>query len=232
MSEFERVGERVAHALGGVSDDCYESVRNSFLDRAGGVEVLTPRRKRWLLVGTCLAVAAGSGAIWREELLTLASSEVSPENAEDLWLEGPKHGAPTRVELGDGAHVDLVAGTRSRVHRGGDGRTRVTLEGGVIEVRVGAEGSQRWSFYAGPYLAKTSGGEFFINYQPASSRIQTGVTSGRLRISGGPLGADSVVLEPGQRLSAGAGSIVVGSLTEPSNDDLDGSTANEGPQGP
>lgn len=215
MNKFEQVGERVAHALGGVSDDCYESARTAFLSRAARVRVLTPRHRRWLLIGAALGAVVCAGAIWREELLAVLSPDVSAINAEDLWLEGPKHGAPTRVELGDGAHIDLVAGTRSRVHRAGDGRTRVTLEGGVIEVRVGADDSQKWSFYAGPYLAKTNGGEFFINYQPALSRIQTGVTSGRLRVSGGPLGSDSVVLETGQRLSAGEGSIVVGRLIEP-----------------
>lgn len=214
MNDFERLGERVAHSLGGVSDDRFDGVRALFLQRA---RLGRPRaRYRWVALALGItALGVGAGTLWGHRLLAQRASSHSPATAEDLWLEGPKHGAPTRVELGNGAHIDLVAGTRSRVHRSSEGRTRVTLEGGVIEMRVMADEGQKWSFYAGPFLAKTPGGEFFLNYEPAEGGIVAGVTSGRLRISGGPLGADSVALEAGQRLSAGGGSILVSSLADP-----------------
>ena len=218
MTEFERLGSRIAHALGGVSDERFEDVRLSFLDRSA--KVAKWRSRRWVLVSTALVgglLLLGAGA-WSYVIHAReAAGSTSPLTAEDLWLEGPKHGAPTRVELGNGAHIDLVAGTRARVHRSGDGRTRVTLEGGVIEVLVSDADAARWSFYAGPYLAKTGGGGFFLNYQPGAATLEAGVTSGRLRVSGGPLGTDSVALEPGQRLSAGEGNIAVNRLTPPAD---------------
>ena len=211
-TDFERLGERIAGALGGVPDDRFESVRASFLRRVGGVHAR--RVYRWVVLGLVVTgVGLGTGAVWGYKL-SFWDTPSSPSTAEDLWLEGPKHGAATRVELGNGAHIDLVAGTRSRVHRDSDGRTRVTVEGGVIEMHVEANESQKWSFYAGPFLAKTAGGEFFLNYQPSQGGIVAGVSSGWLRISGGPLGADSVSLEAGQRLSAGGGSILVSSLQD------------------
>lgn len=215
MSEFERLGERVAHGLGGVSDERFEAVRASFMQRAGRASRRSKRRRTlFALAAACGVLAVGLLAIAYAFVPDVGQGSAHVQQAEDLWLEGPKHGAPTRVELGNGAHIDLVAGTRSRVYRAGDGRTRVTLEGGVIEVLVSRDEAAQWAFYAGPYLAKTAGGEFFLNYQPASGTIEAGVTSGRLRVSGGPLGTDSVTLETGQRISAGAGSIVVSSLQD------------------
>ncbi|SRR5690606_11818990 len=216
MTEFERLGSRIAQALGGVSEERFEDVRLSFLEKAGKLaKWRAKRRVLWamavLLGCSLLAVGAWMYMVHAPNAPTTAS----PLTAEDLWLEGPKHGAPTRVELGNGAHIDLVAGTRARVHRSGDGRTRVTLEGGVIEVLVSDADAARWSFYAGPYLAKTTGGGFFLNYQPTVASLEAGVTSGLLRVSGGPLGTDSVALERGQRLSAGEGNIAVNRLTLP-----------------
>ncbi len=213
-NEFERLGERVADALGGVSDERFEGVRNAFMNRASRAGVRRAKQLLWTLGGLTLALALVASMAWGYERWASARAE-TPTTAEDLWLEGPKHGAPTRVELGGGAHVDLLAGTRCRVHRLGDGRTRVTLEGGVIEVMVGEIDSDTWSFYAGPYLVKTVGGEFYLNYQAVQGAIQAGVTSGRLRLSGGPLGTDSVTLEAGQRLSAVEGSVEVNRLDDP-----------------
>jgi ferric-dicitrate binding protein FerR (iron transport regulator) len=214
VKDFERLGDRVADGLGGVPEAQFEHVRQSFIQRA----MRAPRRQprtRWLRL---LAATAAGAALIGAAALTLvqrndsAARAASAVTAEDLWLEGPKHGAPTRVELGSGAHVDLVAGTRSRVHRTRDGRTRVTLEGGVIEVMVSPGAGNSWSFFAGPYLAKTQGGEFFLNYQPSVGTIEAGVTSGSLRLSGGALGTDSVTLESGQRLGAADDGISVSSL--------------------
>ena len=211
-NDFERLGGRIARALGGIPDERFETVRGSFLRRVVGVRHRRIYRWAFLLL-MVVGIGLGAGAVWGYRW-SLGDNATSPSTAEDLWLEGPKHGAATRVELGNGAHIDLVAGTRSRVHRDSDGRTRVTVEGGVIEMRVEPNESQKWSFYAGPFLAKTTGGEFFLNYQPSPGTIVAGVTSGWLRISGGPLGADSVSLEAGQRLSAGGGSILVSSLQD------------------
>lgn len=210
MNEFRRLGERVAEGLGGVSDQRYEDVRVAFLDEAPLVAV-RHRRHRVLLVaallGACLLAAGGT---W---YLVGAKRTATPAAvAEDLWLEGPKHGAPTRVELGAGAHIDLVAGTRARVYRNDNRRTRVTLEGGVIEVLVSGEDGRNWSFLAGPYLAQTTASEFFLSYQPSAGTLEAGVSSGQLRLSGGQLASESVQLKTGQRLRAGEGSVLVGGL--------------------
>jgi ferric-dicitrate binding protein FerR (iron transport regulator) len=214
VKEFDRLGERIAHGLGGVSDEQFENVRVAFITRAARVS-RRHRKHWWLLIAATIAVVGLGGiAFWLLGARTTASTTATAATAEDLWLEGPKHGAPTRVELGNGAHIDLVAGTRSRVHRTRDGRTRVTLEGGVIEVMVSSDDGRNWSFFAGPHLAKSQGGEFFLNYQPSAGTLEAGVTSGILRISGGPLGVDSVSLEAGQRLTAANGGISVSSLNE------------------
>jgi len=209
MSDFERVGERIAEGLGGISDERYDAVRVAFLKQA---PALTRRRRdKQLLViaASVLLVGLAGLAIWR---FSLRAATQGAAQTDDLWLEGPKYGAPTRVELGAGAHIDLVVGTRARVYRSG-GRTRVTLEGGVIEVLISNEDGH-WSFLAGPYLAQTASGEFFLTYQPGAGTLEAGVTSGTLRVSGGQLATDSVQLQPGQRLRAGEGSVVVGALND------------------
>lgn len=212
MSEFERVGERIAEGLGGISDARYDAVRIAFLKQA---PPLTRRRRgRKVLAVLASVLFAGSTAVGIWYLSQRSSGSPNSAQAEDLWLEGPKYGAPTRVELGAGAHIDLVVGTRARVYRSGGGRTRVTLEGGVIEVAVGTESGNHWSFLAGPYLAQTSAGEFFLTYQPGAGTLEAGVTSGTLRVSGGQLATDSVQLQAGQRLRAGEGTVVVGALNE------------------
>lgn len=216
MSNFERVGERIADGLGGISDERYEAVRDAFLKRAPALtRRRTDKKKIFLAAGALLAGLCVLG-LWS------FSSRVEPQpgsaQAEDLWLEGPKYGAPTRVELGAGAHIDLVVGTRARVYRNGGGRTRVTLEGGAIEVLVSNEDGRHWSFLAGPYLAQTGAGEFFLTYQPGAGTLEAGVSSGSLRVSGGQLATDSVVLHAGQRLEAGEGSVVVGALNDQQRD--------------
>ena len=210
MSEFERVGERVAEGLGGISDERYDAVRAAFLKRAPSLTRRRPDRKVVVIAAGALLASLAVFGVWY--FAFRAETAPSPPQVEDLWLEGPKYGAPTRVELGAGAHIDLVAGTRARVYRGGGGRTRVTLEAGAIEVLVGNEGGRHWSFLAGPYLAQTVSGEFFLTYQPSAGTLEAGVTSGTLRVSGGQLAADSVQLQAGQRLRAGDGSVVVGAL--------------------
>jgi ferric-dicitrate binding protein FerR (iron transport regulator) len=213
VNEFERVGERVAEGLGGVSDDRYDAVRVAFLKQAPAV-TRRHRKRRSLVILVGVAIVGLAGAAGWQFWLRSERASAQP-NVEDLWLEGPKSGAPTRVDLGAGAHVDLVAGTRARVYRNGGGRTRVTLEGGAIDVVVGTEGERSWSFLAGPYLAQATRGEFLLSYQPASGMLEAGVTSGALHLSGGQLGADSVQLARGQRLRAGEGSVVVGGLNDP-----------------
>jgi len=213
VNEFERVGERVAEGLGGVSDDRYDAVRVAFLKQA---PALTRRHgKRRSLVIAVGLVFVGLAGVWGWQHWLRGERSMGRPNVEDLWLEGPKYGPPTRVELGPGAHIDLVAGTRARVYRNGGGRTRVTVEEGAIEVLVDTQDERNWSFLAGPYLAQASQGEFVLRYQPGSGKLEAGVTSGALHVSGGQLGADSVQLVHGQRLRAGAGSVVVGGLNDP-----------------
>lgn len=212
MSEFDRVGERVAEGLGGISDERYEAVRVAFLKQAPR---LTRRRKRAKVfaVAACVLIASLAGVgIWH--LAFRAEAHSSTAQAEDLWLEGPKYGAPTRVALGAGAHIDLMVGTRARVYRSGGGRTRVTLEAGAIEVLVSSEAGRQWSFLAGPYLAQTGAGEFFLAYQPDVGAFEAGISAGSLRVSGGQLATDSVQLQAGQLLRAGEGSVVVSALSD------------------
>ncbi|HEY6724631.1 MAG TPA: hypothetical protein VI197_11395 [Polyangiaceae bacterium] len=210
MNDFERVGERVAEGLGGISDERYDAVRVTFLKQA---PALTRRRADKKALGIAASVLlAGVAGLGAWHFAFRAQGAPAAARAEDLWLEGPKYGAPTRVELGAGAHIDLVVGTRARVYRNGGGRTRVTLEGGAIDVQVSDQGGQHWSFLAGPYLAQTTAGAFFLTYQPGAGTLEAGVTSGTVRVSGGQLAADSVQLQAGQRLRAGEGSVVVGAL--------------------
>lgn len=212
MSDFERVGERVAEGLGGISDERYEAVRVAFLKQAPPLTRRRADRKALVIAASVLFAGLGGLGVWHFVFRTAAAP--SSAAAEDLWLEGPKYGAPTRVELGAGAHIDLVVGTRARVYRSGGGRTRVTLEGGAIEVLVSKEGGRHWSFLAGPYLAQTAAGEFFLTYQPGAGTLEAGVTSGTVRVSGGQLATDSVQLQAGQQLRAGEGSVVVGALSD------------------
>lgn len=212
MNDFERVGERVAEGLGGISDERYDAVRGAFLKQAPRLTRRRADKKALLLAGSLLLAGLAGLGLWH--FAFRAEAGPSAAQAEDLWLEGPKYGAPTRVELGAGAHIDLVVGTRARVYRSGGGRTRVTLEGGAIEVRVSSEGGRHWSFLAGPYLAQTTAGEFFLTYQPGDGTLEAGVTAGTVRVSGGQLATDSVQLQAGQRLQASERSVVVGALNE------------------
>lgn len=212
MNDFERVGERVAEGLGGISDERYDAVRVAFLKQVPSLTRRRAGKKIVVIAASVLLAGLGGVGLWHFWFRTDAGA--SPAQAEDLWLEGPKYGAPTRVELGAGAHIDLVVGTRARVYRSGGGRTRVTLEGGAIEVQVSSESGRHWSFLAGPYLAQTAAGEFFLTYQPGAGTLEAGVTSGTVRVSGGQLATDSVQLQAGQRLQAGEGSVVVGALNE------------------
>lgn len=207
MIDYEGLGGRVAETTSKVPDEDLNRVRASFLDRA------RPRRRRWIWYAAlfvCGSAAVAGGYVGYRQLQL---HHTAPEStSEDLWLEGPKYGAPTRVELGSGAHLDLLAGTRARVHRLAGGENRVTLEGGVIEVLVSQSSSHDWSFYAGPYLITTTGSEFFLNYQPAMGTLEVGVRAGQTQVNGGQLGRDSLAVGEGQRLTAGGGSVTVGTL--------------------
>lgn len=212
MSDFERVGERVADGLGGISDERYEAVRVAFLKQAPRLTRRRTQKRVFAIAASALIASLAGVGIWHLAFRAEVRSDAA--QAEDLWLEGPKYGAPTRVALGAGAHIDLMVGTRARVYRSGGGRTRVTLEAGAIEVLISNEAGRHWSFLAGPYLAQTTAGEFFLAYQPGAGGLEAGITSGSLRVSGGQLATDSVQLQAGQLLRAGEGSVVVSALSD------------------
>jgi TolA-binding protein len=135
-----------------------------------------------------------------------AESPIPAVPIEDRWLEAALE-ADLSVPLADGSEVRVGRGAKGRLQRFSPRRVRVTVESGRMDLTVRPGVGNEWSVHAGAYRVNVIGTEFFVNYRPDADSVEVGVAHGRVSVSGGHLGNETVTLGPGNRLRAERGSV-------------------------
>lgn len=108
--------------------------------------------------------------------------------------------AAVPIRFADGSTVELQSGGRATVVRATRGHVDVHLRSGRLKARVEPRRSAAWTFEAGQYRVHVVGTELSIAWTPGVGRAVVGVTHGRVRVSGGHLSSDGVMVAAGEEL--------------------------------
>lgn len=123
--------------------------------------------------------------------------EAGNVDASGQVLGGP-NGAS--IHFSDGSLVALEPFARTRVEDVTALGGRVRLEHGSARVAITKRPRASWSIEAGPYVVQVTGTAFDVSWSEADQSLKVGMESGSVVVKG-PLVADGLPLQKGQRLS-------------------------------
>jgi hypothetical protein len=210
MSPFENLGRAVVKELGEPPESRAERQRERLL-RALTVRRPTAGQRApwWVAAAAAVLMVVGWGVVRRVPVATTASVPADSAAAAmpDVWLEGANQ--PKPVVLDRDATVLLSATGRARMQQFGERERQLTIENGRLDVDLDPKTRARWSFLAGAYRVDVLGTVFSVDYEPNSGSVEVAVTRGTVRVSGGALGAQQVILEAGQRFRAAGATVQV-----------------------
>jgi TolA-binding protein len=209
MNEQASLGEIVARELGNEpAPERLRAQRERFVNEAGTAQRSWLAHPRVLMAAAALAgaaavvvvVAARSEGDLSQPDRVVQSASASLDNQ---WIEGPvEQGATRKVVLPAGARLELGTSARARVQPFSERDQRVTLESGVLRVDVDTNAEKRWSFYLGSYTVEVIGTMFELVHVPEQRLVKVMVERGKVRVSGGSLDDERVVLSRGDSLNA------------------------------
>jgi hypothetical protein len=226
---FERLGEDVRETMTGeVSPAAHAAGRERLITvLAGGRAPSTfsgRRRTVPMLIAAALSVAAAAAAAvivhrshgepevtWRVDPSpnapgttargTLAQG-TSAQASVDGYVSVPPAGPPKTVRFGGSADavVTFAPASEGRIGPVNAHELHVVLESGHAHVRL-ARGTLSWIIDAGPYAVAATAATMDVAWSPRDASFDVRVSEGRAVVRG-PLAADGMTVEPGQRLSA------------------------------
>jgi TolA-binding protein len=174
-------------------------------------------KARWFVVAaaaaaTVLAVLvvfmqrgrAGGGSPAQSALVVAGDAALH----EGQWLHA-SDAAPIRLRFADGTELELQAESTGRLASRSSSEARLTLEKGRLHARVtsAALSGRSWTFEAGVYEVVVVGTALDVSWSPDSGRLRIGVEHGRVRVRGGQLERDGLLLGAGDRLDAEPGRV-------------------------
>ncbi len=155
---------------------------------------------RWELAAGLLATAIAVAAVFvwrgRAETSTASLRGGSELVASSTVTTGER--AET-IDFSDGSRVLLEPRAAARVVRLDPQHTELALKSGRLEASVKHRDGASWTIVAGPYEVHVVGTRFTVDWQQASHTFRVAVTEGRVRVTGGELGAGALQLDPGQQ---------------------------------
>jgi transmembrane sensor len=119
------------------------------------------------------------------------------------WLRVPDDRA-MKLAFADGTSINFEPKSASRLGMRSPSEARVILEAGSLKaaVRPAAVSGRTWAFDAGPYEVLVIGTELDIAWSAERNRLTVQVEHGRVRVRGGQLRDDGLLLTSGDRLNA------------------------------
>jgi TolA-binding protein len=200
MTTEQRFGKVLDDALGDGPPDAALRVQ-----RANVLAALRRGRRplarlRWELAAGVVvaAVAVLSVVVWRARSTTATASW---RGGAELRTAAPlTAGNRTEaIDFSDGSRVLLEPKTSASVVSLDASRTEVVLKHGKLaaSVRRRAPGAT-FSVKAGPYDVRVVGTKFTVAWDQVRYAVRVSVTEGQVRVSGGALGTQTVVLSPGE----------------------------------
>jgi hypothetical protein len=158
-------------------------------------------RPRWELAAAALAMAVA--------VVATVSWRGRPEALSAHWRGGVELAAASAVtagdrseaiEFSDGSRVLLEPKATARVVRLEPNHAELALKDGKLAASVRHRDGVSWSVVAGPYAVRVVGTKFTVDWEQATETLRVAVTEGRVRVSGGDLGARLIELDPGEHL--------------------------------
>ena len=157
-------------------------------------------RVRWELAAGLLAVVIAASAVFvlrgRPETASASLRDGVALVASSTVTSG-EH--PETIDFWDGSRVLLEPRGAASVVQLDRQHTKLTLKRGALEASVRHRDGVSWTIAAGPYEVLVVGTKFTVGWQQASSTFRVAVTEGRVRVTGGELGARVLHLGPGQQ---------------------------------
>jgi len=111
---------------------------------------------------------------------------------------------PQSLEFSEGSQVLLEPDTRVSLAPMSVHNTDLTLDDGHILANIRKHTGITWTFVAGPYRIRVVGTRFTIDWDCDRRQLRVAVREGRVKVSGGDLPNDGLVLDAGTTLERGA----------------------------
>ncbi|HEX7597481.1 MAG TPA: FecR domain-containing protein [Polyangia bacterium] len=164
-------------------------------------QALDGQSGRWRMRRLALAIPVLAGlALWIASGRTLGIQTQNCTLAADGTLSVPDDREGS-VAFDDGTRITLGRSVRGNLHALGFWRgAQLSLQGGHVDLSVVHRMGRRWEVLAGPFEVRVTGTRFGVDWSLGSGRFSLGVSQGEVKVSGGPLVADTSV-RSGQRLS-------------------------------
>jgi hypothetical protein len=201
VSTEHRFGELLDEALG---DGPPESALR--VQRANVLAALRRGQRRGVRIRWELATGVLAAAALVVSLVVL-SGRPTPITAS--WRGGDELRARSAAVAGDRSEViDFSDGSRVVLEPKASAivllldanRTSLSLEQGGLAANVRHRDGATFSVKAGPYEVEVVGTKFAVDWDRTNQAIRVAVTEGRVRVTGGELGARPVELAPGEKL--------------------------------
>jgi len=111
---------------------------------------------------------------------------------------------PQSLEFTEGSQVLLEPDTRVSLARMSDHYANLTLDDGHILASIRKHTGITWTFVAGPYRIRVVGTRLTIDWDCDRRQLRVAVREGRVKVSGGDLPNEGLVLDAGTTLERGA----------------------------
>jgi hypothetical protein len=197
----ETVGERFASALGegpgratlnAQRVQVLEMARRSFSGRA------RPRLGAAALACLALAGVATALALYLTRERALEARFRGEAIAGYAALAAGGH--PSTLEFSDGSEVVLAPDARATLSEISPSQAGLRVEGGSIAASIRKHPGMSWTISAGPYAVHVVGTRFSVDWNAAERALEVVVREGSVRVTGGDLPREGVLVDGGGRL--------------------------------
>jgi len=216
MSPLESLGKQVASALRPGPGAERRTRQRTALLAVDWQRRQSLHKARWFVVAAAAAATAlallvvsmrsGSAGGSAAQSALVVSGDAALRGGQ--WLRASE-AAPIRLRFTDGTELELQAESTGRLASRSESEARLTLEKGSLRARVtsAALSGRSWTFEAGVYEVVVVGTALDVSWSADSGRLTVGVEHGRVRVRGGQLEREGLLLSDGDRLELEPGRV-------------------------
>lgn len=203
MTEPRNLGDALSAALeAGPSRSTLSAQRRQVL--AVLSSSAPPRRGRWVLAASAVAVALAAGVLAPRLLATRSLEELRGAWQGKTLAESSRVVAPAErgetLSFSDGSRVELGARAEIALSQLAAEQAHLELTRGHVEATIRKGTGRAWTLSAGPYSVRVVGTQFSVDWDASSRFFAVNVREGKVLVSGGELRAGGVMLSAGERI--------------------------------
>lgn len=206
MTGFDQLGEQIAREQDELLERC--NAQAEVRERLAQLDLSEPHRMRPLLRwasagGLSLAVAAAALVMLhapRPQMLAVKLVSTGESLPIGRFVEASKSDE-VGLQFSDGSHMEVAEGGRARLVGLKSTGADVSLESGLIHVKVQHRSDSEWHIGAGPYGVHVTGTRFDVRWKPEDDAFELTLHEGSVEVSGCAF-ATSYRMQAGQTLRA------------------------------